>query len=98
MNERRKQKVGTSCSTSNNRIFDSCTVKVIYMEGWAIGFAEGRLEGHAESILEFGTRQFGRPSRKIREAILSIQDRSQLVQMTDRAIDAKSWNDLLNDK
>ena len=66
------------------------------VEGRAEGRVEGRVESRTEDVLRLGTRRLGKPPQKTRALILSIRDESRLNELFDRAIDASSWNEIVN--
>ena len=59
------------------------------------GRAEGKAEGKAEMLLRLGTRRFGDPPREVRDALTAMSDPVELEILADRLLDAKDWQELL---
>ncbi len=90
---------------------ESVTYQAIVEEGWAKGRVEGlekgiergiekgiekgRIAQRREDVLKIGEIRLGKPSRKIRTAIMAISDADQLEMLLERTLDASSWNKLL---
>ena len=75
---------------------ESTTYQALINEGKNEGRVEGRVESRTEDVLRLGTRRLGKPPQKTRALILSIRDESRLNELFDRAIDASSWNEIVN--
>lgn len=73
------------------------------MVGMAEGKAEGRMAGRAEGkaeeavaiLLRQGRKRFGEPSKAQADTLAGITDLARLESLTDRILDAVSWDDLL---
>lgn len=88
---------------------ESSTYQLIVEEGLAEGMAKGLAQGVAqgvergqvtarrEDILKIGTKRFGKPPRKVREAIAELSDLDRLDALLDRVLDVPSWSELLAD-
>ncbi len=78
---------------------DSVTYQEIVAKGLAQGMAQGMAQGklqHArDSLLRLGSKRFGPPAASVREAVNRIDDPDRLDLLTDRVLDAASWDDLL---
>jgi hypothetical protein len=68
---------------------------VTYQEIFDEGVLKGRAELLREDILRIGTRQFGKPPRKLRRIISEISELARLGALLDRILEASSWNELL---
>ncbi|MGC8639159.1 MAG: Rpn family recombination-promoting nuclease/putative transposase [Isosphaeraceae bacterium] len=62
---------------------------------------EGRAEGRAEEVKRVlkrqATKKFGKPSPRFESAIDSILDLEKLEQLTERVLDAASWEELIGE-
>lgn len=72
---------------------ESTTYQALINEGEAKGIAKGG----ADFILRYSSKRLGKPPRKLRDAILAIRDESRLEKIYERAPQAKSWNELLDE-
>jgi predicted transposase YdaD len=68
-----------------------------YQEIIREGFEEGRTEQARSSILQSGTKKFGRPSAAVKAALNEITDHRQLQDLVDQMVvgSAKTWAELL---
>jgi predicted transposase YdaD len=74
---------------------DSVTYQAILREGKAEGKAEGRIEEAKRLLLRQGRKRFGPPKAAIKSKIEVIADLAQLEHLSDRILDAKSWDELI---
>ena len=79
---------------------ESATYQAILAEGRTEGLREGREEGREEEartlLLRLGRKHLGPPSRRISSAIKSMTELQRIEQLTERLLDVKSWDELLN--
>jgi predicted transposase YdaD len=77
---------------------ESSTYQKILREGREVGREEGREEGRANEaraiIKRQGTRRFGKPAAEYELKLDTIADVERLEELTDRILDATSWDDL----
>ena len=70
---------------------DSSTYQAILAEdevaGWA---AEAR-----DILVRLGSKRFGPPDRRVRAALDRLDDRQRLERLTERLLEAESWDELL---
>ena len=71
-------------------------VKLGLDQGVKLGLDQGVKQGQRKTVLRLGSRRFGSPSPEVVAALREITDESRLEQLTDRILDAKSWEDLLD--
>lgn len=80
-------------------IEESSVYQAILAQGKAVGLAEGKAEGKAEEakriLLRQGQKRFGPPPPPVDAAILALTDLEQIEQLTERLLDASSWDELL---
>jgi predicted transposase YdaD len=78
---------------------ESVTYQAILREGKAEGRAEGRAEGTRQELhkvlLRQGRKRFGPPDSATAAALEAISDLDRLERMSDRMLEAASWDDLL---
>ncbi len=67
------------------------------VNGWlAQGEARGQIAEARKILLRLGAKRFGAPaSTETEAAIRAISDSDRLERMTDRILDANSWDELL---
>ncbi len=75
---------------------ESSTYQAILAEGRTAGLVEGREEEARTLLLRLGRKHLGRPGRRISSAIKSITDVQRIEQLTERLLDVKSWDELLD--
>jgi predicted transposase YdaD len=75
---------------------ESSTYQAILAEGRTEGFGEGREEEARTLLLRLGRKRFGPPGRRISAAIKGITDVQRIEQLTERLLDVKSWDELLD--
>jgi hypothetical protein len=56
---------------------------------------QGRVEARQEVLLELGEKRFGPPGESTTAAIRATTDLDRLKQLSDRLLDASSWQELL---
>lgn len=56
---------------------------------------EGRVEGQKRVLLRLGEKRFGRPDARTRTALEAVTDLQEIERLTDRLLDAASWEELL---
>ena len=78
-----------------NPMKESSTYQYIINEGRKKGRKEGKVEEAKAILKRQGTKRFGKPSRKIAARLEAVDDLKQLETLTDRVLDATSWDDLL---
>jgi predicted transposase YdaD len=71
---------------------ESTTYQAILREGKA----EGKLEEAKRILLRQGRKRFGPPKAAIKSTIESIADLVRLEHLSDRILDAKSWDELID--
>ncbi len=80
---------------------ESTTYRKIVEEGRVEGRIEGRVEGRVEEarriVKRQGIKRFGKPASKYELAIDAIADLDRLELLSERLLDAKSWQELLGD-
>ena len=64
-------------------------------KGRSEGFNEGRNEGLIAALKRLGTKRFGPPATTVVAELQQITDNHRLERLTDRILDAVSWDDLL---
>ncbi len=69
--------------------------KTFFDDGVEKGIETGERKALQETILRQGTRKFGPPSGDAQSHIHSLSELGQLQDLSDRMIDAKSWDELL---
>ena len=78
---------------------DSTTYQWILKKGHAQGVAEGVAQGaiHATQalVLRLGAKRFGRATESTEIAVRAITDTDRLQRMTERVIDATTWDEIL---
>ena len=77
-----------------SRVHEIFKESVTYQEIFEEGVLKGRAELLREDILRIGTRQFGKPPRKLRRAIAEISGLARLGALLDRILNASSWGEL----
>jgi predicted transposase YdaD len=75
---------------------ESTTYQAILREGKAEGKAEGRLEEAKRILLRQGRKRFGHPKAAVKSKIDAIADLAQLERLSDRVLDANSWDELID--
>jgi predicted transposase YdaD len=65
-------------------------------EGKAEGIAEGRLEEAKRILLRQGRKRFGQLKAAVKSKIDAIADLAQLERLSDRILDANSWDELID--
>jgi predicted transposase YdaD len=87
---------------------DSVTYQAILREGKAEGKVEGKAEGKVEGkaegqleeakrlVLRLGRKKLGPPSSAIKAKIGATGDLIRLERLSDRILDAKSWDELIS--
>jgi Domain of unknown function (DUF4351) len=71
---------------------ESTTYQAILREGKA----EGRLEEAKRILLRQGRKRFGHPKAAVKSKIDAIADLAQLERLSDRVLDANSWDELID--
>jgi predicted transposase YdaD len=71
---------------------ESTTYQAILREGKA----EGRLEEAKRILLRQGRKRFGQPKAAVKSKIDAIADLAQLERLSDRVLDATSWDELID--
>ena len=61
----------------------------------AKGRSQGLSQGLRTTLIRQGTKRFGAPNESVSAELLRISDPSQLEVLSDRILDATSWDDLL---
>jgi len=56
---------------------------------------EGRVENAQQMLLRQGRKKFGEPEEATREALLGINDRSRLEELSERLSEVNTWQELL---
>lgn len=74
---------------------ESSTYMAILEEGRQQGMEEGKIEMLLATILRQGTKRFGKPTPATEKRLQRIQSRKRLEELTDKILDAKSWDELL---
>ncbi len=74
---------------------DSVTYQAIVEEGREKGLIEGRVEGRVEALLRLGRIRWGDPKEAQRQDLERIVDIDRLERMTERLLQAGSWQELL---
>ena len=82
---------------------ESATYQAILAKGNAKGKAEGKAEGEAEGgakearrlVIRTGTRRCGLPNERILAALEQIDSIERLEELHDRAMEAKTWDEVL---
>jgi predicted transposase YdaD len=78
---------------------ESVTYQAIVEEGKIEGKMEGKMEGKIEArqevLLELGQKRFGTPDASTETAVRAIADLERLKQLSERLLDASSWEELL---
>jgi len=74
---------------------ESVTYQEIVAKGVAKGRREGELSFGRNTLLLQGEQRFGRPTKKIREAIAAINDTDQLQRLLVRQFEVSTWEELL---
>jgi hypothetical protein len=69
--------------------------KTTFERGMEKGMEKGQIEGLRNVLLRLGTRKFGAPSPEVQSLIRSIDDLARLSELTERVLEAKGWDDLL---
>jgi hypothetical protein len=77
---------------------ESVTYQAILREGEAIGEARGRADEARRILLRLGERKFGPPTVGTRAELRRISDLERLELLTDRVLNASSWDELLADR
>jgi hypothetical protein len=57
---------------------------------------EGKVEARQEVLLELGQKRFGPPNKTTESVVRAIRDLERLKQLSDRLLEASSWQELLN--
>jgi predicted transposase YdaD len=70
---------------------ESVTYQAIVEEGKM----EGKIEARQEVLLELGQKRFGTPDASTETAVRAIADLERLKQLSERLLDASSWEELL---
>ncbi len=76
---------------------ESSTYQAIVEEGMELGMELGKVSKCREDIVRIGIKRFGKPTRRIREAISKINDPEQLDRLFDRALDVSNWTELFGE-
>jgi hypothetical protein len=71
---------------------ESTTYQAILREG----AAEARLEQTKRLLLRQGRKRFGQPKASVKSKIEAIADLAQLERLSDRILDANSWDELID--
>ena len=70
-----------------------------FEDGMEIGFAKGKEEGklvsELDTLLSLGEKLLGKPSKKVKTSISSLNDASMLKSLMMRLPDVSSWDELL---
>ncbi len=76
-------------------MMESVTYRAIFEEGFAKGWAEGRLEEARTILLLLGRDQLGEPSADVQTALNDLNDLDRLEKLIMRLKPAASWQKLL---
>lgn len=68
-----------------------------YMAILEEGIEKGTKETLTETILRLGTKRFGEPKEDLQKRLRDNQDTKKLEDLTDKILDAKSWDELLEE-
>lgn len=74
---------------------ESSTYMAILEEGIEKGIEKGTKETLTETILRLGTKRFGEPSPAMEKRLKRIHSKKRLEDLTDKILDAKSWEELM---
>lgn len=74
---------------------DSVTYQAIIAKGRVEGRVEGWAEGERDALLRIGRKRFGTPAPEVVAAIGAITSEGRLGQLIERAVEVKSWAELL---
>jgi predicted transposase YdaD len=74
---------------------DSTTYQAILAKGEAKGEVKGEVKGMQKTLLRQGRKRFGPASKNIQTTIQGITEVHRLERLTDRILEAASWQDLL---
>lgn len=66
-----------------------------YMAILEEGIEKGKAEMLMETILRLGTKRLGKPTPEIEKRLQRIRSRKRLEELTDKILDAKSWDELM---
>jgi hypothetical protein len=66
------------------------------MEGLIEGRAAGLVEALESTLLRLGRQRFGEPSEAASSALTALTDVKRLEKLTERLLQATSWQDLLD--
>ncbi len=69
--------------------------KTTFEKGMEKGMEIGREEGMQNSLLRIGAKRFRQMPQEVESRIRAIQDMKRLEELTDRMMDAQSWDELL---
>jgi hypothetical protein len=67
-------------------------------EGQTVGQAVGQVAGRKAALLQLGERRFGPPEPPVRTRLEALNDLEEIARLTDRLLDAGSWDELLIDR
>ena len=74
---------------------ESSMYQWIVEEGEKKGEKTGILKGKRETLLLLGAKQLGKPGKKVRDAIIGVDQLDRLDELLLRVLDVKTWDDLL---
>jgi hypothetical protein len=78
-----------------NLLKDSSFYQVLLEEGREIGKRQGEIKGIRRFLIRQGRIRFGRLPKATRAAIEAIDDPDRLLRLSERLLNATSWDDLL---
>ena len=77
---------------------ESTTYQAILREGRPKGRLKGRSRKPERILFRLGRKRFGQPKAAIKAKIEALTDLDRLEQLSDRVLDAKSWDELIGTK
>jgi hypothetical protein len=69
--------------------------KTTYDRGMEAGVEVGRAEGLRRALIRQGAKRFGQTPPEVEARLRTIQDQARLEELTERILDANSWEELL---
>jgi Domain of unknown function (DUF4351) len=71
-------------------------VKAMNKTSYEKGLDKGREEGLKSAVLRLGRKRFGDPTDETKNRIQSMNDSAKLEALTDKVLDAQSWDELMS--